>query len=218
MRQFSIDYPSARVRLEYLHPEQVYGAVEHGNVDLGLVGYFPKDPQRTKTAQSLDIIHWRSEPMVGVFHPKHRLAQRETIAPAELTGEPWIAFEAGLPIRADIERRLAAQKVRVNVALEFDNIETIKRAIEIDEGISILPEPTVAREIAIGTLTKVPLTGPLWERPLGIVHRHDRKLGTVGEQFIQMLLAENQFQSIHAASVELPCGGDDRREQSVQTA
>jgi DNA-binding transcriptional LysR family regulator len=217
MQRFSGKYPSARVRLEYLHPEQVYNEVEHANVDLGLVSYFPKGAQRTKTARSMNIIHWRSEPMVVVCHPSHRLARQKTVLPDALADDPWVAFEAGLPIRADLDRRLAAQKVRVQVALEFDNIETMKRAIEIDEGISILPEPTVAREIALGSLAKVPLAGPPWERPLGIIHRHDRPLGTVGKQFIQMLLADNRFQSAQATSSEQLQQKEQRRQSPVST-
>ena len=76
-----------------------------------------------------------------------------------LRGEPFVAFQAGLKIREEIDRALALHKVAVRVALEFDNIETIKRAIEIGAGISLLPEPTIAREIESGTLVQIPLEG-----------------------------------------------------------
>jgi DNA-binding transcriptional LysR family regulator len=87
---------------------------------------------------------------------------------------------------------LMVEKVKSPIALEFDNIETMKRAIEIGEGISILPAPTVAREIASGTLVEVPLDQPL-ERPLGIIHRRDRNLCHIGQQFVQLLQAEGDF-------------------------
>ena len=46
------------------------------------------------------------------------------------------------------------------VALEFDNIENIKRAVEIPAGVAILPEPTLAREVEAGTLVGGPDRGP----------------------------------------------------------
>ncbi len=63
----------------------------------------------------------------------------------------------------------------MRVALEFDNIETIKRAIEIGAGVSLLPEPTIAREIESGSLVQIPLEGVALVRPLGIIHRRDRE-------------------------------------------
>jgi DNA-binding transcriptional LysR family regulator len=82
---------------------------------------------------------------------------------------------------------LAENDVSIKVALEFDNIETIKRAIEIGTGVSLLPEPTVEREVASGTLAKVPLEGTPLVRPLGIIHRRDRELSDAARRFVQLL-------------------------------
>ncbi|HEX3599369.1 MAG TPA: LysR family transcriptional regulator substrate-binding protein, partial [Lacipirellulaceae bacterium] len=112
----------------------------------------------------------------------------------------FVAFQAGLKIRDEIDRTLALHKVRVRVALEFDNIETIKRAIEIGAGISLLPEPTISREIESGTLVKIPLEGVALERTLGIIHRRDRKLNETAQQFIQLL--QSQSSRLPAAGVE----------------
>ena len=84
-------------------------------------------------------------------------------------------------------------KVEVQIALEFDNIENMKRAIEINEGISILPEPTISREVASGSLVGISLEGSPICRPLGIIHRRDQKLGPLGEQFVSLLQEEASF-------------------------
>lgn len=186
MRQFSAKYPNAQVRLEYLHPDRVLEVVEQGDVDLGLVSY----PEETRT---LAAIPWRSEPLVVVCHPNHRFAKASTISFADLSGEPLVAFEAGLRIRAEIDRALLVNHVDANIAFEFDNIETMKRAIEINEGISLLPEPTVSKEIASGTLVKVQLEGEPQTRPLGIVYRRDRPLRELARNFIDLLRADTDF-------------------------
>jgi DNA-binding transcriptional LysR family regulator len=187
MRRFSEKYPSAQVRLEYLHPDRVYEAVEEGDVDLGLVS-FPEESRALRT------MPWRNESMAIICHPEHRLASNATVPWQALAGESFVAFESDLRIRAEIDRALMVQKVNVCVALEFDNIETMKRAIEINEGVSILPEPTVAAEVAAGRLALVHFEAAALERPLGIIHRRDRELTTIGLQFVKMLQADIEFQ------------------------
>ena len=188
MRQFSATYPDAQVRLEYLHPDRVVEAVENGEADLGLVSY----PEESRY---MEVIPWRNESMVLVCHPTHRLAAQETVALGELAHESFVAFESQLRVRAEIDRVLLVNKVDVEVALEFDNIETIKRAIEINEGVSLLPESTVAWEVASGLLAQATLADVAIERPLGIIHRRDRTLSTIGEQFVQLLQTDRQLQS-----------------------
>ena len=186
MQQFSARYPDAQVRLEYLHPDRVYEAVENGDADLGLVSY----PEESRTLMAWD---WRSESMAIICNPQHPLAKEESVAWEALTGEAFVAFESGLRIRAEIDRALLVNKADVEVALEFDNIETIKRAIEIGEGISILPEPTVAAEVASGRLAQVRFENNPLDRPLGIIARQDRNLSSVCRQFVELLRAEGDF-------------------------
>jgi DNA-binding transcriptional LysR family regulator len=186
MQRFSAAHPRAQVRLEYLHPHRVCEVVDAGDADLGIVSY----PKETDT---LTAIHWRSEPMVVVCHPGHRLARESSVDLKSVAGESFVAFEHGLAIRTEIDRALARSHAEVNVALEFDNMETIKRAIEIDAGVSVLPEASIRREIALGSLAKVSLNGSGLVRPLGIVHRRDRQLSELARQFISLLKADGEL-------------------------
>jgi len=183
MQRFSAAHPRAQVRLEYLHPHRVCEVVDAGDADLGIVSY----PKETET---LTAVLWRSEPMVLVCHPGHRLAHESTVELKAIAGESFVAFEQGLAIRTDIDRALARGHAEVNVALEFDNMETIKRAIEIDAGVSILPAASIRREIALGSLAQVAIAGQPLVRPLGIVHRRDRRPSELAQQFISLLKAD----------------------------
>ncbi len=71
--------------------------------------------------------------------------------------------------------------------MEFDNIETIKQAISIDAGLSILPRHAVQKEASIKTLAVVDLAMPDLVRPVGIVHRRHKPLTPTAERFVQML-------------------------------
>ena len=186
MRRFSAEYPSSQVSLDYMHPAQVYEVVEAGTVDLGLVSY----PEEART---LNTIEWRTEPLVLACPPGHRLADLDSVTISDLAGEAFVTFGPDLRIRAEIDRALMVEKVEVNVTHEFDNIEMIKRDIEGGAGVGVLPEPTLENEVLSGTLVKVPLAGRTIVRPLGIIHRRDRKLNLVAKRFVNLLCAKDEF-------------------------
>ena len=134
MQRFMSLYPEARVQLECLHPHKVVEAVVQGEADVGIMSYPPAD-------RTLAIVPLRSEPMAFVCHPNHRLARRRVVTPADLNGETFVAFDAGLTIRKAIDRALRQHNVKVNTVMEFDNIETIKQAIIIAAGVCDPPAP-----------------------------------------------------------------------------
>jgi len=180
MQRFMTEYPQAKVRLEYLRPNKVYDAVVNEEADLGIMSYPRKD-------RSVTTIPWRAEKMVCVCNPSHPLAGKKLITAADLEGEKFIGFDPDLPIRKAIDRSLKQQRSHINIVMEFDNIETMKQAIEIGVGVSILPEPTIQRELAAGRLVAIPLAMTELVRPVGIVLRRHKPLTPAVQRFIQML-------------------------------
>jgi DNA-binding transcriptional LysR family regulator len=183
LHQFLGQYPKANVRLEYLHPHRVYDAVENDQADMGLVSY-------PKASRTIKAISWRQEPMVFVCAPTHRFAKRSVITLKEVAGEPIVGFDADLTIRREIDRVLLKYHGDLRVVMEFDNIETIKRAVEIDAGVSLLPAPTVVREVETQTLAAVGLATSELIRPLGIICRRGKDLGVTARRFIELLRSE----------------------------
>ncbi len=180
---FYKQYPKANVRLEYLHPDRVYESVESDVADIGLVSY-------PKSSRTLEAVPWREEPMVLVCQPTHPLGQRETVSIEDLDGSEMVGFDDDLSIRREIDRVLHQHGVTVDVKLAFDNIETIKRAVEVGIGVSLLPEPTVRREVEAGTLKAVPLDTSELIRPLGIIYRKGKELSSTAVRFIELLRRE----------------------------
>ena len=201
LQEFMGQYPKTNVRLEYQHPRRVYELVEHDHVDLGLVSY-------PKSSRAVDAILWRTEPMVLVTSPDHPLATRDAVDLEDLAGEPIVGFDSDLTIRREIDRVLADREVDVDVAMAFDNIETIKRAIEINTGIGLLPAPTVVREASAGTLTSIPLVGEPLSRPIGIICRRGRELSNASLEFIELLKSKvNGTASVAAADISRGSNG-----------
>jgi DNA-binding transcriptional LysR family regulator len=136
----------------------------------------------------VDILPFKSDELVLVCPPDHPLAGFQRIDLRKLTGQRYIAFDRDIPTRRAIDRILRENAVHVTVAMEFDNIETIKRAIEIGTGISILPRMTVEREVALGALTVVPFAKPSHSRPLGILVKRGREIPIAMQRFLDVLL------------------------------
>jgi DNA-binding transcriptional LysR family regulator len=178
--RFEAQQPGARVQIEYLHPDRVYAEVQDGTADFGLVSF----PRKSR---ELGTLPWREEEMVLVCSPAHPLARNLAVAPRHLEGAKYVGFSRDLVIRRKVDRFLREQKVAVEVVAEFDNIETIKKAIDSEAGVALLPEPTVRREVKAGTLAAVPLHGCRLVRPLGIIYRRQPRLSATAQRFIELL-------------------------------
>jgi DNA-binding transcriptional LysR family regulator len=187
-------YPKANIRLDYEHPSRVYELVENDQVDLGLVS-FPKG------SRNVAAITWREEPMVFVCSPQHALAKLPSVRIEDLQGVNMVGFDQGLKIRRAIDRALSAHGVEVNVVMAFDNIETLKRAIEINAGVSLLPEPTVVREVQLRSLAVRPLANERLVRPIGIIYRRGKELGVTARRFMQLL---QEYPSTPPCPIPLP--------------
>ena len=176
-------FPAASVQLEYLHPTRVVQSVVQGDADLGLISF----PRKWS---ELVVIPWREEEMVLAVPPSHRFASRESVAVGELDGESFVGFDHDLSIRRAIDRFLRRFEVHVKVAHEFDNIENIKRDVEVDSGVAILPRPTLTAELKAGTLAAVSFSDARPTRPLAIIHRRGDGLTVAASRFLDLLRAE----------------------------
>ena len=178
--EFAARYPTASLHVEYMRPEKVYEAVLNDSADLGLVSY-------PEASREVAAIPWRYEQMQVAVSPSHPLAARSEVYPADLNGQTFIGFDEDLSIRREIDRFFRAAGVEVNLAMHFDNIQTIKEAVALGSGISILPARTMQAEIAQGRLVAVKLHAPELVRPVGIVHRKRKKFNRATQAFLELL-------------------------------
>jgi DNA-binding transcriptional LysR family regulator len=180
--RFMKAHPRVKVHVEYRRTDKVCEGCLNDTLDIGIVA-LPLG-RRTKVS----VIPWQEETLVLVCPPEHRLARRRRASPTQLRGEPFIAFERDIPTRKTVDRILAAHKVRVNTVMEFDNIETIKRSVEVGSGISILPETRVVNEVKAGLLARIDLGPGGFTRSVGIIHRRGRTLSAAAQEFVRVLL------------------------------
>jgi len=180
VKKLMVSYPNVNLHIEYLSADKIYEQVLSGEIDIGIVAVPKKDKR-------LEVYDFEEEPLLLACSPKHPLANDTEVDIHKLQFERLIAFEQEVPTRIWIDAILARYNIPVRPVMEFDNIETIKRALEINAGISILPEPAIVQEVASGTLKAVPFANERLVRPTGIIVRKGRPLSQAGRYCIELL-------------------------------
>ncbi|MGO8764777.1 MAG: LysR family transcriptional regulator [Limisphaerales bacterium] len=180
IKRFMKIYPTVNVHVEYRRSNQVYEDVLGNVVDFGLVAYPVKDPK-------LEIVALRKDPLVLICHPQHAFAKLKNVKLKSLVGQKFVGFEPDIPTRKALDKILREFGITVTNVMEFDNIETVKRAVEIDAGISIVPLGTVQQEIVKQTLTAIPIEDGDFYRPLAAVYKKNKVLSPAMKQFLALL-------------------------------
>ncbi|MEW6361127.1 MAG: LysR family transcriptional regulator [Pyrinomonadaceae bacterium] len=178
--EFMSRFPAARIDLEYSRATRVVRDVLNGSVELGILA-FPE------AKRGLTIREMPSDRLVLVCQPDHKFANRTQLKTKELAGAEFVHFERDTPTRKATDRMLRSAGIEVKKVAEFDNIETIKRAVEVGFGVAILPLPSVIEEQKDGRLAVVKLAEKEWVRPVGIIHRSDKALSVAAKKFIELL-------------------------------
>ena len=180
LKKFLKSYPTVNVHVEYRRANQVYEDVLGNVVDLGLVAYPTRDSK-------LEICPLRKDSLVLICHPQHPLAKNKSVRLKALNGQKFISFEPDIPTRKALDKILKEYSVRVQNVMEFDNIETVKRAVEIDAGVAIVPQGTVVQEVAKQTLAQVAIEDGEFYRPLAALYKKNKVLSPAMKQFLALL-------------------------------
>src|SRR5579884_2757490 len=166
--EFARRCPAAHLHVEYCRPERVYEAVQTDQADFGFISY----PEHRR---ELAVIPWREERMTVAVYPSHPFATRDSVSASDFDGQDFITFDEDVPIRRELDRFFRENGVEISIAAQFDNIHSIKEAVALGSGISILPERTMLAEIEQNRLVSVPIRAPELVRPTGVIHRRRKK-------------------------------------------
>lgn len=180
VKKFMSIYPDVNLSIEYLDAKDIYMRLLKGSIDIGVVAIPKRD-------RSINVYNFENEPLTMVCSPDHPFSLSDEIDIHHLQGERFIAFAENVPTRQCVDNILKRFGVSVHIVMEFDNIETIKRAIEINSGISILPQTTIKAELNSGTLQSVTFKNENFYRLTGIVVRKDRQLNKAAQYLLELL-------------------------------
>ncbi len=159
LQRFNAQYPQVQLLFRPHPPADLCRRVLDGTLDVALV---LQSPVRMP---GLVVEPFFTEPVLVLASPQHKLAQAREVQVTDLAGEPIFFTELGCSYRNQFEQALIAGGMYPATALEFGSIEAIKQCVMTGMGITVLPQVTVASEVADGALVVLPWSGP----PLAVV-------------------------------------------------
>ena len=184
VKVFLAKFPEVNIRVEYRRANMVYEDILTNSIDLGLIAY----PQKHK---QLEVLPFHDDVLVLVVSPEHPFAVRKSVDIQDVAGQKFIGFEPDIPTRKATDAIFKEENIEAEPVMEFDNVETVKRAVEINAGIAILPQTTVVREEAQGLLKIIKFKNKTYKRPLALIHRKGRVLTPAIKKLIDLLTSKD---------------------------
>lgn len=180
LNAFRAEHPEVTVQVEYKRSPHIYEDVLAGRADIGLVPY-----PRSGGGVNADVFD--EDELVVVCPVGHRLARKRKIRMRELQGENFVAFDPDTPTSKAIDRALREHQVSFVQRHEFDDIETVKQAVEVAGVISIVPRRTVEKEVKDGRLCLVRIEDADLKRPLGAIRKQGKVVSPALREFMRAL-------------------------------
>lgn len=173
-------HPKVNLRLIYRRSDQVYDDIILGHADIGVVAY-------PAPRAGVDVIPFREDKLALVCPSDHAFAAKSKVSLAAIASVPNLAFDREAPTRKAIDKLFRDRGLTFTPSMEMDNVETIKRGVEMGLGVAVLPQASVALEAKLGTLVTKPFADGTFTRPIGLLVRKgkylDRAAAAVLEAF-----------------------------------
>ncbi|NLP44625.1 MAG: LysR family transcriptional regulator [Peptococcaceae bacterium] len=179
--QFIKNYPNVKCHLEIGSSAKIAEMLLADELDLGLLESPISHPQ----LQREDFIQ---DELVLVVPPNHRWAHRKFLKPKDILQERFILLDLNLKLASLLEKKLKEKGIneKIEVVMEVDSIQTIKEATLAGLGIAVIPACTVQRELKLGFLKTIKVSGWSLKRDLNIYYKNGQR-SIAAEDFLNSL-------------------------------
>ncbi len=175
--QFKKLYPAVQINVFRTHGAEVVQRVLDNALDFG-VAQLPIQDRRLVRA----TIH--SDEMGLIVPAGHPLASAKKIEPADVVPYPLLMPRSGRT-RSMLDDFLQPVRENLNISMELESSEMIKRFVQAGLGVSFLAGAYARPEIEAGTLRSIPLRGGM-AISLGLIYRQDKSLSRASLAFIEV--------------------------------
>jgi len=180
LARFREAHPGVALRVSSANTRAIARALLERRLDVALVEGPVRHPQ-------IEVVPWRDDELVVIAPPAHRLAKRRSIPLSAVAGESFIVREPGSGTRRVAERALAAQRVTIDVALQFGSTEAIKQAVAAGLGLAFVSRFAVSDQVALGRLAAVSVREAALGRTLTELKLRGRTPGPATQAFREEL-------------------------------
>lgn len=141
-------HPECKVKLQVHNTAHVVQQIAHYELDLGMIEGDCQDP-------NIEVLPWIEDELVVFCAPQHPLAKRGEANLDDLTREAWILREKGSGTRLTFDRAMRHHPTSLNIRLELEHTEAIKRAVESGLGIGCISRLALRDAFRRGSLVAV---------------------------------------------------------------
>jgi len=176
--EFKKQYPGVSVNINRLESAGILSGVIDNSVDFGVVS-LPVNDNR------LTVVSIHRDELVIITPPRHPLSKAKSATLADASQYPLLVPEAG-HTRDAIEQYFHERKLKLNVSMELDSSELLKRFVAADVGIGFIARSNVLEDVRAGVLVALPIADATIRRDLALVFRKDKALSRAALAFIDI--------------------------------
>lgn len=178
MAEFKRQHPKISMSLSIRNTRLVEIEVIKNEFDLGFVGGH-------LIGDVVQWLPWRTDTILLIAPPNHRLAKMKRIKLSDLAKEKLILREPGSATRAEVEKRLAALNLTLELAAHLDNPEAVKQAVANGMGLAFVSQFAVETELKARALAAVKVQRLDIRRELKIIYRRGKHLSRTARVLIE---------------------------------
>jgi len=177
-------YPRVTLAVEAGVAVEIMRRVIARELDLGLVVLTAPGPD---PPAELTCVPLGASDVVFVAPASEPLVKRRRLTLSDLGNLSWIVSPPGCQYRGHLERRLAERGLQMNVAVEVTGLEVQRRLVQLGLGVTLLPEPLVARDVQAGTLKAFSVEGTKLRSLSCLLYRRDKYIHGAMQGFLALL-------------------------------
>ncbi len=176
--QFRAAHPHAQVEMRRVHSRQIPGEVLNRSLDFGLVTFPPGE-------RGLRLVPLGVDELVMLTHPRHPLARRRQVTMEEFGRQTIIAHNDPSPRRERVLRLFEQKHAPINIQMSLPSLDGIKRAVEMNLGVALLPRRCALSEIARKQLAAVRVPQLRVPRALRLIYRQTGESSHAASAFLE---------------------------------
>ena len=176
---FRARHPHLKVEVKRSLASRIASEVLGRGVEIGVVSFKPAD----EAIASIPVV---MDELALIVAPSHPLAARETVSVRELGAESFIAHNVASPYRERVVRTFEKYKTPLNISMEMPTLEAIKRLVEQEMGVALVPRLTAQVEIAHKQIVALTVREMRFERRLHLIYRKGATLSHAARAFLRV--------------------------------
>ncbi|MCG2726589.1 MAG: LysR family transcriptional regulator [Elusimicrobia bacterium] len=187
IRKFMKVSPMTEVNVEYKRFSQVYNDIALGRADFGVLSCH--SPINNK---NLSVSYMCEEEMVLIVGSGSPFAKMKAVNIHQMIGKDFILFDKAFPSRKYIDSVFKKNKIKVNVKMEVDNIETIKTYVKSGLGFSIVPRSVIRKSEKGADIHILKFLGIKMARTVSVIYNKNKKMSNANKEFLKIISHDSE--------------------------